>query len=333
MSEDFNHIDALLAAYFSGNADEAEQAEVEVWAAESKENRAIFEASRKIYASSQTLTPAAYNVDAAWEKVRSQVEVAPKTIALKSENITESKRWFKPNLVAAAVGIFILGFLALRMFNTKVNVTTITANAQLFADTLSDETFMRLEAGSSVEFDKTTFAQNRTVKLKGSAYFEVNNKEGERFKVSAGDVLIEDVGTAFHVQIVSPNVVQVQVSEGVVWVKPKFAEGVMLYEKEKIEIKDGKFISLDKPEKPIEEIEEVPSLSFENANLQEVVARISNLHKVEIKLASGIENCRIVVDFNNESPEQMLEIIAETLGLTLTKSSNGFVLNGSACAP
>ncbi len=330
MSEDFNYMDALLAAYFSGNADETEQHEVEEWAAESKENRDVFEASRKIYASSQTLKQANFNVDAAWENVRRQVEVAPKTIPLKNENKPETKKWFKPNLVAAAVGIFILGFLALRMFNTNQNLSTITASTETFADTLSDKTFMRLETGSSVEFDKTTFAQNRTVKLKGSAYFEVNNKDGERFKVSAGDVLIEDVGTAFHVQVVSPSLVQVQVTEGVVWVKPKFAEGLMLYQNEKIEITDGKFISL---KKPVEKAPELQQLSFENATLKEVCASIANLYQVEIKLASGLENCRIVVDFNNESPEQMLEIIAETLGLTLTITSSGFLLNGSSCAP
>ncbi len=73
-------------------------------------------------------------------------------------------------------------------------------------------------------------------------------------------------------------------------------------------------------------------LQFEEAGLQEVVAQLERLYPVRITLAhEGLERCKLTADFDDETIEVILDVIAETFGLELERNVNGFLLDGSGC--
>ncbi|MFN3445886.1 MAG: FecR domain-containing protein, partial [Bacteroidia bacterium] len=74
------------------------------------------------------------------------------------------------------------------------------------------------------------------------------------------------------------------------------------------------------------------TFSFKAALVKDVVASINAVYGNVIVLANQqLGDCLITVDFNNESPEVMAMIIAETLGLTYQKTNEVFVLSGQSC--
>jgi transmembrane sensor len=65
---------------------------------------------------------------------------------------------------------------------------------------LPDKTTVWLNAKSSLKFPVTfQNAQERHVELTGEAYFEVTHNEQMPFKVSTGELITEDLGTAFNI--------------------------------------------------------------------------------------------------------------------------------------
>jgi ferric-dicitrate binding protein FerR (iron transport regulator) len=64
---------------------------------------------------------------------------------------------------------------------------------------LPDGTLVWLNAASSIKYPTAFIGKDRTVEVKGEAYFEVKHDVGKPFRVMAGSELIEDLGTAFNV--------------------------------------------------------------------------------------------------------------------------------------
>ena len=64
---------------------------------------------------------------------------------------------------------------------------------------LADGTKVWLNSASSLSYTTTFTGKNRQVLLKGEAYFEVAEDKNKPFKVSAGDVQVEVLGTHFDV--------------------------------------------------------------------------------------------------------------------------------------
>ena len=90
---------------------------------------------------------------------------------------------------------------------------------------LSDGSVVTLNTDSSIEV-RYDDAQRAVALLRGEVYFEVAHDAAHPFRVTAGDRLLEAVGTAFNVRLDSGTDVRMMVTEGKVRVASKVADAV-----------------------------------------------------------------------------------------------------------
>jgi ferric-dicitrate binding protein FerR (iron transport regulator) len=62
-----------------------------------------------------------------------------------------------------------------------------------------------------------------------------------------------------------------------------------------------------------------------------VVEALNDVYDKQIIVSDKIGSCHITVSFNNESQGEIVAIIAETLGLTVSESEDKIMLEGPGC--
>lgn len=102
----------------------------------------------------------------------------------------ERRRWLS---YAAAACIAFVAFFVYTNLSTNIQ----TNNGEHLAYTLPDKSKVELNAASSISFKKNRFASDRTINLKGEAFFSV--EKGSTFEVITPYGNIEVLGTRFNV--------------------------------------------------------------------------------------------------------------------------------------
>jgi transmembrane sensor len=70
---------------------------------------------------------------------------------------------------------------------------------------------------------------------------------------------------------------------------------------------------------------------FENASLDAVVQKLNEVYGSNIVLSGDIRSCRLTATFKNESADEVIEIIAETLQLSVKNNGDTLILEGTGC--
>jgi len=328
------HIDQLIARYLAGEALPEEAVQLDDWLELSEDNRHYFAQMQKVYRADAALADQpAYNADAAWSMVKdgmSRVKPQAKVVPFYSRYATQ--------LVAAAVALLV--GLPLMLFYAGI-LSPETTNQLASNDVvgkayrLADRSEVVLNRNSVVTYTSKYGKKDRRVKLQGEAFFEVAHLKDKPFLVEANGVTIEDIGTAFNVKAYdTTNTVEVYVETGSVRFYTSSNNSITLvagqigiYNKttntftvkgaansNAIAYKTKQFVFVDTP-------------------LEVALKELCAVYDVQIELSSpALNGCKITVNFNNEPVESVLDIIAETLGLTVEKTASGYRLNGMGCA-
>lgn len=210
----------------------------------------------------------------------------------------------------------------------------LIADATAVQDTLPDGSTAFLNKKSSITYEYNPHQKTRKVKLKGEGFFEVKHEEEKPFVVEAQEVLIRDIGTAFNVKAYpNSDTVVVTVKTGEVQIYTLNNEGISLkmgeagiYRKSLHE-----FSRLVKPDTNALSYK-TGVLSFNNTDLKTVVSKINEVYNSKIRLENpALATCRITVNFHNEPLDTVVDVIAETLKLTVTRKSKEILLNGPGC--
>lgn len=330
MAEEKVHIDYLIARYLSGEAVAEERTKVEVWCKASVENQRYFDELRQIFEHADTLeNDTSFDVDAAWAKVAPQIRSSKKRVNMRSIY------WAAAASVALFLGIW-WGFLrsSSEVVNSDVVVAALTEKRSTF---LPDSTKVVVEPNSSITYADGYGKVNRDVTLRGNASFEVQHRRGPAFTVRAGETLIRDIGTAFRVNTTGDtSVVEVYVKKGSVMFYTVNNKGVLLKEgdtgiynkitKEFVRVAAEKV----KEENPLSG----KSFEFNETSLGEVAELLSKAFNTKVVLANPrLRNCTITVSFNNENIDTILDIVTETLNITVERNSKGdYIIRGDECA-
>jgi transmembrane sensor len=328
-----DHIDDLIGKYLSGEAVPNESRFVENWIAESEHNRKYFNQLKTIFSRAATITETQhFDTDAAWNRVKTKLhrQNGAKTVELKPE-----KNYFGLYLKIAASIIIVLGigFFTYRSFDSATTDTIeVIAEKKTQADTLPDGSgvFLNKETRLAYEFDKKK--NTHTVKLKGEAYFNVHHKDEKEFIVLADDVFIRDIGTSFNVKAYpGSNTVEVVVEEGEVLFYTESDTGVILKANGKgVYDKVTKKFTVENPE-PNVTAYKTKFFIFSDTDLSTVATTLNDVYTEKIRVSDSVKACRLTVTFNNESPDEIANVIAETLGLTIKRSGEEILLEGPGC--
>jgi ferric-dicitrate binding protein FerR (iron transport regulator) len=190
-------IDILLAAYFAGEADSAERAQVESWMNISEENRKYFERSKKAWdASGELANTQKFDTDAAWKKLNRKMHGDAQ------EDSSPAKRRYT---WAAAAGVaLIIAVAALWWLNGTSSSGTenlvVASNAAVLNDTLPDGSRVSLNKNSQLSYPAAFTGEQREVTLNGEAFFEVSHDAQHPFLIHTGMMEVKVLGTSFNVR-------------------------------------------------------------------------------------------------------------------------------------
>ena len=192
---------------------------------------------------------------------------------------------------------------------------------------LPDGSRVYLNEGSEITYP-ARFKQERSVSLKGEAFFEVMSDPANPFTVSSGKVMISVLGTSFNVkEMATSQDVEVFVESGRVRMSVDNSEqaislgpGDLGHQAEsglaRTEQRDPNYISW-----------KTKDFKFVDVELTEVLRELEESYHVKIRANTTlIEDMRITTTYNEQSIDSILETIGAAFGLTVSAGDDGYYL-------
>jgi ferric-dicitrate binding protein FerR (iron transport regulator) len=225
---------------------------------------------------------------------------------LKSKRPPANKRKFNWSIAASIlviIGVTTLAFL----FSVKDFTSQINSQQTVM---LPDESKVILAEDTKFQFNNWFWSFDRTTKLNGQAYFEVET--GKTFSVKTDLGKVKVLGTRFDVRS-RDSIFKVVCYEGSVKV---------IFQKKDIILKKGQFVTFqkgikveqsniytDRPEWLSE------TRQFENAKLSEVMEQLENDYQIEVDYSKVSNAKRFTGTLPLDSLSLALEIISQTYHL------------------
>lgn len=332
MNDQYPHIDEnAIAKYLSGEANAIEIKELMDWMESSNENLEEFIRYEKLWSESSVRKP--FNVQKAWSKV--------------NRYISKEKRRFNPYyLIAATVAaaiIFIV--ISVQFFNTKSVISlpkfAIASANSILDSTLPDGSAVLLSKHSKIEYAFDSQKQIRLAKLSGKAFFSVKRDTKHRFIVEANRGGVEVLGTKFSVNEMKNKDVMVYVLSGRVKVflvrasKDTLSLIITNGEKAFIMASNDTIIKQTHKASVFYDINKTyninKTITFRDMDLSTVMAKIEKCYSVNIEIDNSVDKkLRFSSSFKNNSVNEILTVITQTLGLDYTKKRNTYyITNGN----
>ncbi|NOQ70581.1 MAG: DUF4974 domain-containing protein [Crocinitomix sp.] len=300
-------INDILAKHFSGEANAEETQLAEEWKLQYAEEYAVMAeawqtADKNLLEGLEFKT---FDSKAAWTKVDGQL-VDEKEI--KVIKMTFYKR------VAAACAILLVGFAGFWLLNQGPTFNTLANEDNAPKEmSLPDGSTVWLAANSTLDYQED-FENERNLKLKGEAFFEVARDEAHPFIITTEFGEIEVLGTAFNVNVTEKGT-EVGVDHGRVAVRNENGEE---------ELTVGEFAVAN-----TEGVSEIANpdvnynswktgiFNFENMSLNNVVALLNKHYATKVELVSSDKGESEVLNgtFAEAPIEEIIDFIELTCGV------------------
>ncbi|MEQ8688900.1 MAG: FecR domain-containing protein [Imperialibacter sp.] len=337
MSKQSPHIitNELLAKYFASETSDEESAAVMMWVAESAANEEAFVQQKMLWEDLGAVmldeAPAStpFDVDTAWVNVKTA-----KNNAVGKQKKSEGRN---PWIMRIAASLVLLGGITyfLRIYFTDVQMMEVASASEIINVDLQDGSYITLNEESIIQYPEEFAANSREMSLKGEAFFEVEPDLERPFVIHAGPATIKVLGTSFNVKSsVMEDTVSVFVATGRVSFSVGTQEVILTPgEKATYTAKSGLLASTGgSTSTGIDQFWRTRRLSFAGHSLPDVIDAIEEAYFVDIELENEqMANCRLSVNFENDSLNNILDVIALTLDLKVSKSGNVILLKGTGC--
>lgn len=315
--------DDLIAKFLAGEANDTESEAVNDWILDSDKNESSFFEAQKVWEkTSKTKNFRSVNTDTAWQKLHGQ---EAKIIALKPK--------FQFMRVAAAVALlFLVGLTWYFWGNQEAQQLTFSTAEKADSLLLADGSQVFANRQSKITYPKEFSGEKRAVKLEGEAFFQVKSDKEKPFIVQTKNIEIQVVGTAFNVRNDEiSGETEIVVQEGKVLVR-SVADSVFLTAGQQAIIHKNTILKRESIGDKNFLAYKTKRLIFEQTTLNEAVEKINHLYLSNLTLKNkALGNCLLTVSFENAKVEEIVEIIAQTLNLTVSQEDKQIFLDGKAC--
>ncbi|CAN5156386.1 DUF4974 domain-containing protein [soil metagenome] len=334
MEKQINDIDDLIGKVLAGEATAEDQLRLNNWIGLSDENRQYVEQIKIIFdrAASNTVQ-LSFDTDAAWNKVKTKLRKSREDGSAVAMRYSSRARVLR--IAASIFMLMVVGLFAYLSLNkSKAETFAFAVDNKAAQDTMPDGSTAFLNKRSSIIYEYTPGKKTRNVKLKGEGFFEVKHEAEKPFIIEAEEVLVRDIGTAFNVRAYpESDTIVVTVKSGEVQIYTLKDQGLNLQMGETgIYSKSLKqFTRLEKIDTNILSYK-TGVFSFTSTNLKSVIEKINEVYDVKITLDSpALDKCPLTVNFQGDSIDTIVEVIAETLKLTVIRNGDQIVLKGTGC--
>ena len=213
---------------------------------------------------------------------------------------------------------------------------------------LSDGSTITLEPNSRLSFPASFTGTERTVYLRGEAFFEVARNTAKPFLVYANESVTKVLGTSFRVKATENDpTVQVAVRTGRVSVYSKTAfaqlqrrettqaEGVVLLPNQQVTFSrsDGRLVKglVESPAVIAPSIQPKET-SFDDKPVSLVLHSLETLYAIDIQFdEAALANCRITTTYADESLRERLSDICQAIGASYEFIDGQVVINSKGC--
>ena len=340
-----DQIDWVVAAkYLAGEASALERAEFEAWLSE-RPDRAELLAQLSAAFTSAPLPEV--DVDAAWSRLRADMEKAPviagpsqRTLSLPSRLRSNARHkvrtayWAVPALAAAGVAAILVPRAWQAAFPTSTRAavfqTVATASGERRSLSIGDGISVIIGPSTTLDVERPA-AGSRTVRLNGEAYFTVRHDPHRRFYVRTASAVVEDIGTGFNVRSVAGLArTEVSVVEGVVALRGVSATTAS----PPLEIRAGGSGIVEAGTAP----RVLPGagserdvlawtrgeLVFRDTRMSEVALELRRWYGLDVAFSEAALQARTLsARFSGEPRETVVRVIARTMGLSYQLEDNG----------
>lgn len=275
---------------------------------------------------------------------RSTFHSNPEEVWLSIENHIDADksagkiRFYQSRLIKYAAAILLLITVsAVLLYHSgqfssegKISLYTSSSDKEGSFQELSDGSKVWLARNSTLGYSEFSSQKIRLTSLEGEAYFEIERDEDKPFVIKIGPTTVKVLGTAFNIKHTKDQKeTVVSVTNGRVLFTDNNNQSVELIKGE-----EGVF----HPENNTiikNSISNINFLSwktgiiiFQDFNLTTVCEFLSNHFDTKVEFTSNIsDQVKLNVSFDNQSIEEILTIISETLDLKVDETESGFLLS------
>lgn len=325
MANNIHITDDLLVKYLLGEALQNEKESADEWIHISAENERYFNHFKTIWESSIALANTIpLDEKAAWQRFKTKLANNP--IENSKQKGVVINLFAKRFLAAAAVVILIAGAWWLFNNNNTSNIAMLdkTTTSQVAVDTLSDGSIITLNKNTKLTYPSKFKGKTRPVTLKGEAFFKVAPDKLKPFIIKANDVTITVVGTAFNVKNYDSST-EVIVESGIVRVTKNNAS-IELVKGEKIILSNDGKMEKQKVTDSIYNFYRTRKIVCNETSLPQLVQWLNEAYNADISLGdSSLNSLEINTEFNNESLDNIINIIQQTFGLKTQRNGDKII--------
>ncbi|MGO2294995.1 MAG: FecR family protein [Psychroflexus halocasei] len=226
------------------------------------------------------------------------------------KHLPKERQTFSYKIAAVAAVAFIC-FLSFHFLNQPSVITHITAKGERKKLTLQDGSVVNLNANSFLSYS-SEFKNNRNIKLKGQAFFQVKKGTEFPFIVNTNHLRVEVLGTSFDVNANNYSNPKVSVVSGEVKVSDNrnTNDNLIIHKNEQVVLKDDKLSSV-KTDSNIDIAWTKNIIHLQNNTLKETASILENWYDITIDFEdSQLEKLRISGKYKSEKIENIIKSMA-----------------------
>lgn len=323
MSEDNNHIiDDLLVKYLLGEAGADESREAELWISASDDNRKYFAGLKLIWDESRRVAANSNpDEDAAWARLHNRIA---KTDVRSIPQIKPAAKFGWLRIAASILVICISTYFIYDRFFGISTVSNDTATALVQA--LPDGSTVTLNSHSQLIYPNHFRGDTRLVQLSGEGFFNITHDKTKPFIIKIKTVTVSVVGTSFNVKNVN-NKTEVIVATGIVKVNANGTQA-LLHPGEKVTaIEKAGGMVVQRNQGSLYNYYITRSFVCDGTPLYELIDKMNQVYGMHIKIeGSRVRNLPITATFKGQTPDQILNIVAETFKIKVERRQNQVTL-------
>ena len=291
---------------------------------ENATNREYYAQLKKIWDNSKKLAAdSTLDVDIAWESFQNRV-----TGQKGSPKILKRNRfsWMKVAAsVILVVGLGIAVYFLINKNNEPIEMVAQTGQ-NILVDTLPDGSVITLNKRSTITYPSKFKGDIRAIALKGEAFFNVAPDKKKPFIISVNDVQVTVVGTSFNIKSENGNT-EIVVETGIVRVT-KSGKTVELSAGEKINMHaNDSNATKEAVTDKLYNYYRSKVFVCDDTPLWKLVQVLNEAYDANIIIGrKELNDKKLNTTFNNESLEQVLEIIHLTFDITVIKKEDGQII-------
>ena len=314
--------DQLMERYVTGQVSEQERKKIEAWLDVMKtEDNTDLELSDEDEAR-------------IFQKLTSSQATVDDVVAMRPKRKAGLDRWML-RIAASLVIVLLVSYTVWYFTASPENQLEVVSKNGIEKIILNDGSLVWMHSESKVMYYQKQNDGARYATFEGEALFEVVKDASHPFIVQCGDVKVKVLGTSFSIKT-NPEQVELTVLTGKVNLSSSAnTEGIDVLPQEKVIYKsNGEFEKLSTNQQEIASIIDNTdyNMQFTNNEMHDVIERIESKFNVSVKLSDkDIRNCRITVDFTDQSLEKSLQLITEVLDVTYSIKDNTVTITGTGC--